>query len=410
MRALLTTNLILAIATLASFGPEARAQMILLAQAEGRPQLAAARASAVQRLSADIQAEAITPSLSVGQLLQKSNSQPRLVEFIRQQSQQIGGPRWLDAQTCQMRLDIPATAVRRELLRIAAENAGSAPVSPDEIARDLRAWDARAFSATGTSTAAIEALRPPPGLASWRDVPQADIRRAVQAARQDAVTHELDSIASVPLVGGKRIGDALAIPQIGDAMANWVGNRPITLVEFKDDRTVDLTLAISAPEISEKLRSILGPRLDVPHPYDDKGWAVITEAIARQMASPTGKGSLAAATQAEMIALPAAAPDWVDHQLDVEATGTAQGRLKAARAAEDFAGQKLRAQIDNLSIGDGRTLGEAARRNPRLSAAIDRAIAREARVYKIDYQSDDRASVRMSLDLNRLWETIDVAR
>lgn len=384
--------------------------MGLWAATQPRPELDAARASAIERLRADIEAEAVTPAVKVQMLLDRTESQSRLTHLLEQQAQQIGGPRWLDDQTCQVRLDIPATAVRHELQQIASEHAQASPVSFQEMSADLRAWDARIFSATGTSTGAIESIRPPAGSTAWNDVPPAAVHQAVKAARQDAVDHVLDSIAPVPLAGGKQVGDALAIPEIGDAMANWIGTRPITLADFRDDRQVELTLALTPGELSGRLHDILVRRADVPHPFDDRGWNAIYEKIAKQMVKPIGKGSVAATTQADAIALPVVPPDWVDHQLDAQGSGADRGRLKAARVAELAADAKLREQINRLPIGSDKTLGDAAALSTKLNAAIDRTITRNARVYRIDYLSEDNATVRMSLDLNRLWEAIAEVR
>jgi hypothetical protein len=84
--------------------------------------------------------------------------------------------------------------------------------------------------------------------------------------------------------------------------------------------------------------------------------------------------------------------------------------LLSARAAEYAAASNLHRQIQDLPWGDGKTLGSAAARDPRLAAAIDQALARGARVYSVEYLSDGSATVHISLDLRDLWETISQAR
>ncbi|MDP9174454.1 MAG: hypothetical protein M3O30_11390 [Planctomycetota bacterium] len=394
MRWLLGINLILAVAAGAWAGPEAR------------PEVGAARNSAVERLRIEIESESITPSLTVEIFLAQNAARRRLQSLLHDQAQQIGGPRWLDGQTCQLRLDIPAPAIRRELARIAAENPQTTSVSSDELVRDLQSWDTRVFSATGTSTGAIETIRPPPGLVGWNDVSPADIRRAIEAAKQDAATHILDSIAPVSLAPDKQISDALGDKQINDELTQWIESCPITLVDFAPDHQVNVTLNLLPSDLTAKLRSILGPRTDIPHPYSEPSWSAMENAIARQLATATGSGRVAAARRGAGVEMPAEPPDWVGQQLDAQGRGSGNGRLRAARAAEAAASDALRTSIDKLPIGEGKTLGDAAAQNEQLSKAIDRSIAIHAQVYKIDYESDNTVSVRMSLDLRRLWEGI----
>ena len=67
-------------------------------------------------------------------------------------AQMIGGPRWLDDQTCQVRLEISGTRVAAALVQIANVNATKTPIAPDLLAGRLKEWDNRTFSATATST------------------------------------------------------------------------------------------------------------------------------------------------------------------------------------------------------------------------------------------------------------------
>jgi len=373
-------------------------------------QVAAARASAIDRLAGDIRAEPIAGAIGVRNLIDQTGSQARLLNVL-QQAQQIGGPRWIDPDTCQVRLDIAAPLVRAELARIASDNPQSTPLPAALILRDLKSWDSRVFSATGSSTGRIDLIRPPPTSIAWRDVSPEQIVAQATAARQDVVNRVLDSISSVPLAGGKTVGDALSIPAVAAAMADWVGNRPVTLVDFRDDKSVEVTLSFTSAALGQELRSLLTGRTDIALPADDKAWAAVAEAISKRMASPVGRsGPAAAATRPVQSLLPAQPPDWVDRQIDAQGTGAARTQLLSARAAEYAAASNLHRQIQDLPWGDGKTLGSAAARDPRLAAAIDQALARGARVYSVEYLSDGSATVHISLDLRDLWETISQAR
>jgi hypothetical protein len=332
---------------------------------------------------------------------------------VLRQAQQIGGPRWIDSQTCQIRLDIPATTVRGELRQIASDNPKTTPVSPDELSSDLKSWDARVFSATGTSTGSIDQIRPPVGSIVWRNATPNEVRQDVTAARQDAANHILDSIRSVRLARGKTIGDAMGIDSIQRDMNDWIISQPITQVTFRDDHQVEVMLAVSAVSLAEKLRSVLSGRSDLPLPGDEKAWSAVADGIARQMSPPVGRGGalVSARGQANQPAgLPDPPPDWIFRQLDASASASGDTPLQAARAAEVAATGDLRRQILQLPIAPGRTIKDLTAANPKFAAAVDRTLARSAHVYSVDYQPDGSASVRISLDLQDLWQMLWVAQ
>jgi hypothetical protein len=381
--------------------------------ANPQPQVAAAMASAVDHLASDIQAEPITSSLNVKTFLDRTNSLSRLTTVL-QQAQQIGGPRWIDDQTCQVQVDISADVVRHQLQQIAIDNPKTTPIAPDELAGDLKSWDSRAFSATGTSTQRIDLIRPPASSLPWRDANEQEILQGVTLARQDAVNMVLNSIAPIPLTNGASIGDALAIPNIGQAMAQWVGQQPITVVDFRDDRTVQVTLSVSSSQLCENLKANLTWQTAIPLPADEKDWSAIAAAISQHVVAAVGQSPPsnipAQATQPAEMDWSGQPPDWVYHQLDAVGNGTAQTQLLSARAAQLAASNNLRRQIEELPMPNNQTLKNIADQDPRISAAIDRALTRTAHVYSIDYQPDGSVTVRISLDLQDLWEAIVTAK
>jgi hypothetical protein len=371
-------------------------------------QLSAANANAVNNLMGDIEGEQIDATYTVHLFLDKTNSQPRLLAIL-QKAQQIGGPRWLDEQTCQIQLEIPGPSVAHELIAIAGDSAS--PLTPDQIRVDLKPWDSRVFSGTGTSTASIEAISPPVSSPAWKGVPDADVRAAVTAARQDAVNQVLDSIAPVPLATGKTLRDALAIPDVASVMAQWVGHRPVTLVDFREDGTVEVTLSVPAAAVYDKLHATLAARADIPVPVDEKGWSIIADGISRSMANPVGVGKVTPSTQPAIVLIASQPPDWIERQIDAAGTGPAtDSRLRSASLARAAAALGLREQILALLIAPNVTLGSAADRDPRLADSIERAIHTGGHVYTVDYRTDGTVVVRMSIDLRDLWDQIAARR
>ena len=107
------------------------------------------------------------------------------------------------------------------------------------------------------------------------------------------------------------------------------------------------------------------------------------------------------------LALPPQPPDWAGGMVDVVGQGQRQGSsLRAARAAEANALDHLREQVGDLRLVPGETIGEGARRDPRFARSVDHAVARGARLYRVEYRPDGSVLARVSLDLRQFWAAI----
>ncbi len=376
-----------------------------------KTEVAAATSSAVNRLLDEVEAEPITGGVSVHLLIDKTASQPELLAVL-QQAQQIGGPRWEDDQTCEIRLDINGDVVYRALVKIAADNPTTSPVPADVVRKNLSGWDGRVFSATGGCVDKLDAVHPPASSIAWKGAADQDVQAALQAARQDLVTRVLDSIGAVELPDNKHIGDALSNPPVASAMANWVGSRPLTRVDFREDSTVDVTLSITPAALCQEFRAVMSAHPDAaPLPADEAGWEKIAAQIAQAMASPVGHAALAPTTRPAVLLLPTLAPAWVARQLDAEGNGpVAQSKLLSARIAEDDAVGHLHDQVLALAISEKQSLRDLAGGDAEFSALIDRAVARNVHVYAVDYHADGTVHVRASINLRELWEEIRAHR
>src|SRR5687767_1294368 len=83
-----------------------------------RAQVAAATADALDALEADVLSASVTPELTVAQFIDRTASRQALGRVLRR-AEQIGGTRWLDDQTCQVRMELPGAAVADVLVQIA---------------------------------------------------------------------------------------------------------------------------------------------------------------------------------------------------------------------------------------------------------------------------------------------------
>lgn len=377
-----------------------------------RDQVDAAQANAIGALREEIGRMSLGNGLTVQDFLDQTGSADELDKTL-QKSEQVGGPRWLDEQTCQVRLEISGIRVANALSRIATIRQNDSPISPEQMQFALRDWNRLTFAATGSSTGAAVVENAPPVAAidPWAGVDESARRQAVVQARENAIGHVLESIRPIELADGKTIDAGLSANNgaLERAMVDYLTARPVISVVFQDDLTVQLTLANPPAEFFDAFRNAAESQKNLSLPKDEPGWNRLRQQMLQQLAPTVGVGRLPDANApapnpaAMMLASP---PDWVDRQIDAEGTAEPAGsKLRSARHAELDARAKLEAQIEALKLTEQQTIGDAAGQNPLIRDAVVRAL-RRARIYKSDYHSDGSVSVYMSLDLQDLWEEL----
>lgn len=382
------------------------------AQNDRRDKVQAAQANAVDALREEIARMPLADGLTVQDFLDRTCSADELDKTL-QRSEQVGGPRWLDEQTCQVRLEISGTRVANALSRIATTRQKDSPISPDRLQFALRDWNNRTFAATGSSTgsAAVEDVAPASAVDPWAAIDEAVRRQAVIQARENAIQRVLESIRPIELTHGKTIGDSLSANDgaLERAMTDYLAARPVTSVVFQGDLSVQLTLANPPTEFFDAFRATASAQKNLLLQVDESSWNHLRQQMLQQLAPAVGTGRLPDDKAAQpnpasmMLASP---PDWVDRQIDAQGTAEPAGsKLLSARHAEIDARAKLEAQIDALKLTDTQTIAQAAKANPLIRDAVVRAL-RRARIYKSDYLSDGSVSVYMSLDLQDLWEEL----
>jgi hypothetical protein len=381
--------------------------------------VAAATDGAVASLLKSIATERIAPDLTVDDLLDRTHSTEDFRKVLAR-ADQIGGPRWIDEQTCQVRLEISGGTVAAALVKIARDHAGDSPIPADVLERHLQGFNLRTFAATGSSTGllSLNAAPPPPMNPAWSAVPPEVCQRAVASAMQNAVDRVLDSIAPIELAQGKTIADALRVAAIKQSLVDWLTHRPVTTLNYRSDMVVELTLAASPQDLFDVLRvAILSHPDDVPHPADSVQWAEVQALIEHRMATPVGHYTLPQPSSTQRTVEPmrggstprmSQPPDWAGSQVDVTGTSAAgQHSLRAARSAEADALATLHRQVMDLRLAPDLTVGQAAERDTSFARELGRAIDRSAHLYRTEYRPDGSVMVRMSLDMRDIWPVID---
>jgi hypothetical protein len=374
-------------------------------------QIDAATGNAIEALRADVADEYLSPKVTVQDLLKKTDSAGELMKTLRR-AQRIGGPRWIDDQTCQVRLELGGDRVADALVQIAQTHADTSPIPADAIRQKLKDWDDRTFVATGTSAAAevIGGLKPQ-GNEAWARVSNEARKAAILSAKQTAAQRAIDGVKPIKLGKTKTVADALANKDVNDAMMAWIQSRPATSVQFRDDLSVDVTLVVPPGEMFDVFRTSMHDKKDVPQPASDEEWARVRKEFVDRAANVTGRGRAVSPspTQPQLLAvLPDEAPKWINQPLTAEATTSDRsngGKLRTARAAEDKAIGELRKKIADLPLSSSQTIGGATKQNKALGDAIDQALQR-AKPYHVDYRGDGSVSVKVMLDARDLWNAL----
>jgi hypothetical protein len=393
----------------------------LPAQDRRRDQIQAAHADALASMMDQVRDARIHGDLTVGQFLDRTGTEAQLREALRQHALQIGATRWPNEATCQVQLEVAGRDVAAELTKIAEQDPAKSPLPAEALGKQLADWDGRTFSASGaamTPEMATE-VRPGPEQPLWLSVPEADRKAAVQAAQRDAGRRAVEGLAGVAMSEGKTVNDALQVPAVRKAIQDWVATRPVVDLRFATDGEVLMTVAAPAEDLWAVFRQAVANQNEVPVPRDEAAWQRLHDEVVARLRMPTGRGAISQAPRTNLPprrALPALPPRWVGETIDAVGSAGANDRfrnvsatavqLRLARVAEDKANEDLRNRVEALQLGDGRTLGEVARSDPRVAAALDRAL-RRAHVHGVDYDGDRAARVRVDLDLRYVWQELN---
>jgi hypothetical protein len=378
-----------------------------------RPQVAAATSAAIDSLYADVLRASITPDLSVSQFLARTTggeTNPILLDEL-QRADQIGGPRWIDDQTCQVKLEIAGSRVADALVRIAESRPDRAPLSADVLRRRLGDWRERTFIATGSSIGAGRASTIRPTSGAWRNVSDESRTQAVNAARENAVQQILAQAAPITLPGEPTTaGEVLTQREsVRQSMIEWLRSRPVTPMQFTDDLQVRLELAAPADEVFDAFVSA-ARNAAVTLPEEAAQFEALRREFRRRITSTSGTAKVRPADRGPeriqaIAALPAQPPNWVFQQIDGEATapfGESRTKLMARQDAEERAADVVRTRLLSMPLAPGVSVADAAKRDPAVREAVEQAMARTS-VYRVIYDPDAGVTVKMMLDPRAFW-------
>lgn len=309
----------------------------------------------------------------------------------------------------------------------------------------------------------------PPESRLWQQrsgIDEAGRQQAFAAARRDVVEQLMEKARPVVLVeadpaggvdGGDGVdgvdgrpwtlGDLFDTGTVGERSRRWLASQPVTRIIYGEDRRVEVRLSIEPaawveelrqgleasangesdaglPEVSPRRWSDVVAELRRALPEEPSGSAYARPAIGEAEPAPEptplleALGPLTSAVDAAAVP-----PQWSSRRISAE--GSAEGaeaaeavevsaaaaniapraRLRAARAAEEAARNKLRDALMNLPLGEPLTLGEVAKQDPQVLAAVEEAV-RRADVTLTIYEPGAGARVHLSADGQDLWQSL----
>ena len=391
----------------------------------GPAQVRAAQANAMSALRESVLRMDVGRGLKVRDVVDRTGSADQLTRALSA-ARPLGGPRWVDEQTCQVQVTVSGAAVADAVAGMATRYPGGRlPVRPADLNARLANWRMTAFTATGSSVAGgagLQQARPRQLGGRWASVPDAVRRRTVADAQADAVRLVLDdlrpTVGSLPLGGSTaRATDAVARPFVVGQVRTYLGSQPVTKIEFLDDLTVSLSIAVDARSLAQVVERAVTD--DQPRLSSDatKGgeWTAIRAAIERAVPTVvTGTASAAppAAGGGNLpaVVLPMQPPGAFDGLLEgdgsaVAPVGVRSNRLKVAGMAHAAAVAQLRERLLALHVTNDLTLADAARADPQLSAAVSKVLL-DAQDDKVELMADGSVRVHAHLNLRDAWDQL----
>jgi hypothetical protein len=348
----------------------------------------------------------VAPGVTVRSIADRQASAVAIDEIVAG-AEQIGSPRWVESDVVQVKLQVPASAVLDQLSK-GNESTRDPRVTPGVIKRLQREWAGRQVQASGQAVPAdrIAAAVAASPSATWTDVPperRVDVARRAQASAARTVVTTGAAI---------RVGPNETLGQAWDAktdatLNDWAMTLPATRVLLRDDRQVEVGLFVDKPAYEGRLLDTVQPAGQPDNMRTEAMAKAVAAGVAAMPQVIVGRAAADEVASPPRLALGGEfQPAWANRLLTAEAT--AKGgpeRLRTARQAEIAAAASLRTAVENLPLDPQRTIGQAAKADPGVDAAVDRALTR-ARPYQVDYHADGSVTLRLALEAGEVVDAL----
>ena len=254
---------------------------------------------------------------------------------------------------------------------------------------------------------------PPPSSvpAIWRTVsPQARLM-AQRAAQVDAMRKLLERIKGLRLTSDTLVRDFVTESDEIRARADGIviGARRVSSYLHDDELIVEVTMAVPVEKIVERVKE-----LHSTHYHGNKVTTTditnIKRSIQREMIEATGSGVPPARFLVQARSAGVEMPQWMGDRIEAIGEGTdpaietAQGKLKAARAAQLDALRKLAEQVYGLEIRSATTVRDFVTEYDEIATQVE-GVLRGAVAESATFEGQI-ATVRVSIPAADVWSVV----
>lgn len=377
--------------------PAAEAQNKLLAKR-------AAEADCYRKLAESVYGVQINSETYVRDFVAESDQiQAGIDTFIR--GIRLGPPQYYEDGACQVEGEVSVEKLITEIKSLHSTHYKGRTVTTTDIEKITERIQTNVIKAVGMGAprpelppnlpAGIEqVIEPipqgytPPAVISvpgiWKTVgPQARLM-AERAAEVDAMRKLLEQIKGLRLTSDTLVRDFVTESDEIRTQANGIviGAAKVSTYLHSDELIVEVTMEVPVEKVITKIQE-----LHTQHYHGNKVTSTdikkLQEILTREMIRATGSG----VPRADLIAKAAASeqgfyqPEWTARPIEATGTGTdpematAQGKLKAARAAEIDAMRRLSEQIYGLQIQSGTTVRDFVSQHDEITTQVQAVLA-----------------------------------
>jgi len=347
----------------------------------------------------------------------------------------LGTPRWYDDGSCEVPAEVTVAKVV-EVLRTAHDRYYKGEdIKVSDFESLTRRIEKDVIKVVGQGAprpdlppdlpqGAEEVLGPPPAEAPppaipeiWRQLGPEGARArlmAIEAARKDAQRKLAERLKGLRLTARTQVRDFVTESDEirAELDAFLKGAEEVSTYLHHDELIAEVTLRVPTEQVITTIKRLHSRHYKDHDPDDTRGHDVeqIIRTVVKKDFEATGMGvppPKYIRAYAERVQL----PDWASEYIKAEGQGTdpemdtAQGRLRAARAAELDAKRKLAEQLGGLRLRGETTVRDFVAQHDDLEALVQAFIA-DAVVLKTEFTAD-AARVTVGVPGMQVWGLID---
>lgn len=341
----------------------------------------------------------------------------------------LGPPRYYDDGTCEVDAEVTVAKLITTLKEIHTEHYRGNSVTTTDFQNIKKTLKKDVIRVTGAGAPRSSIPNLPEGFedlltplpdgyvitrsmpAIWNAVPGQARLMAVRGARVDAMRRLLEEIKGLRLNSNTLVRDFITeYDEIStESRGLVIGAQEAGTYYHHDDLIVEVTMEVPVERVITKIKEL--------HTQHYRGNRVTTtdivntkKTIKRTMIRATGSAVPPPRFMTAAKSAGVSMPDWIAKPIETTGQGTdpeiqtAQGKLRAARAAELDAKRKLVEQVYGLSISSTTTVRDFVTENDEIATQVDAMLA-GAVVDRAIFEGDI-ATVKVSLAATSVWTVV----